>query len=258
MMDSLEKFRRVDTSDFPDFYFYKTVMEKGLWILWVSKEKLGIRKLQAEEIASVIIDVKETEMTTRSIINAFSRAGDKVHAHHDGESTLFEIMKSGKDYLLSKLREGSVQLFYFEPDKRYSSKRILAKNILGALNGDLKIIDPYCNERTLDILKDVKGRKVKILTRLENIREKDRDRFLREIRDFKSENENIDFRSYPHADIHDRYVISSEYLAILGHSIKDLGSKESFAILLDNDANKNIVEALNENFNRRWKHSEIF
>ena len=51
----------------------------------------------------------------------------------------------------------------------------------------------------------------------------------------------------------DRYIISSDSLVILGHSIKDIGSKESFAVTLSSHTNKNIVEALTENFNRRWK-----
>lgn len=253
----IKKFSELNTSDFPDFYTFKTPLERGLWILWVTKEKLGIKKLNAEQMASVIRDVKEISIDARSITNALNRAGDKIHAYHENGANDFEIMKPGKDYLLSQAKEGSVELFYFEPGKRFTSKRILSKNILNNLEGELKIVDPYCNERTLDILKDVRDREVKVLTRVENLREKQRDRFLREIEDFKSENKNIEFRSYPHRDIHDRYVISSEFLAILGHSIKDLGSKESFAILLDKNASRNIVEALNENFDRRWKQSKI-
>jgi len=257
MNNLAEEFGRTDTSDFPDFHTYKTPLERGLWILWVMKEKVGIRKLAVEQIASVVRDVKEISIDERSIVNAFNRAGDKVHAYHEGDATLFEIMKPGKEYLLSRIRKGSVQLFYFEPGRRFSSKRILSKNILDGLRGDLKVVDPYCSERTLDILRNTGDREGKVLTRLENLREKERNRFLREVKDFKSENKAIEFRSYPNTDIHDRYIISSDSLAILGHSIKDLGSKESFAILLKNDTNRNVVEALNENFDRRWKKSRI-
>jgi hypothetical protein len=166
-------------------------------------------------------------------------------------------MKPGKDHLISHIKEGSIEVFYFESDKRYTSKRILSKNILHNLKGELRIVDPYCGERTLDILGNVKNRVVKFITRVENLREKDKKRFLREIKDFKSEHSEIEFKNYPHKDIHDRYIISSELLVILGHSIKDLGAKESFAIILNKDTNKNIVEALIENFNRRWKQSSI-
>ena len=256
-VDILNKFKEVDVSDFPDFYTYETPLEKSLWVLWVAKEKLEIKKLDAEQIASIIRDVKEISIDAKSIVKAFNRAGDKIHTYREDGATRFEIMKPGKDHLLFQVKKGSVELFYFEPGRRFTSKRILSKAILNDLKGELRVVDPYCNERTLDILKDVKDSKVKFLTRVENLKDKERNRFLRELQDFKSENKNIEFRSYPHTDIHDRYIIASEFLAILGHSIKDLGGKESFAILLNRNTSKNIVEALIENFDRRWKQSNI-
>lgn len=251
----LRKFREIDTSDFPDFYNYKEPLERSLWILWAAKEKLRMKKLTAEQIASIIRDFKEISINANSIIRSFNRAGDKIHTYHENGEVYFEIMRPGKDHLRSKVKQGSIELFYFEPDKRYTSKRILSKNILNNLKGELKIIDPYCSERTLDILKDIKDKPVEFLTKLENLRERDRNRFLRELRDFKSENPNIEFRNYPHTDIHDRFIVSPEFLAILGHSIKDLGNKESFAIVLSKNTSKNIIKAVIENFDRRWRRS---
>lgn len=131
----------------------------------------------------------------------------------------------------------------------------MSKSILDILKGEIRIVDPYSGERTLDILNNVKNRVVKFLTKIENLRGKERNRFLRELQDFKSENPNMEFRNYPYRDIHDRYIISFDLLVILGHSIKDLGRKESFALVLNKDTNKDILEALIENFNRRWKQS---
>lgn len=257
MRDIVEDFKNADTSDLPDFYSCSTPLERGLWILWAIKDKLGVRKLNAEQIASIIRDVKEISIDSRSIAGAFNRAGDKIHTYHEDDTVNFEIMKPGKDYLLSKYGEAVVRLFYFEPDRRFTSKRMLSKNILNDLEGELKIVDPYCGIRTLDILKEIGGKEVRILTRVKNLKGKKRDRFLREIVDFKSENANIEFRTYPHKDIHDRYIISSEHLVMLGHSIKDLGRKESFAIVLNKDSSRNIFEAINENFDRRWKQSTV-
>ena len=251
----LKKFREIDISDFLDFYDYEKVFEKGLWVLWVAKEKLGIKRLTAEQIASIIRDVKETSVEAKSITYSFNRAGDKIHTYQEDGKAYFEIMKLGKDHLISQVREDSIEVFYFEADKRYTSKRILSKNILDSIEGELRIVDPYCDERTLDILTGVKNRAIKFLTKVENLRENKRNRFLRELQDFKSENPNIELRNYQHTDIHDRYIISSKLLVILGHSIKDLGTKESFAIILDKDISKNIVETLIENFDRRWKQS---
>jgi len=253
--DIIKEIKKTDTSNSLDFYDYKKPLERGLWILWITKEKLGIKRLTAEEMASIIKNAKEISINAKSITNSFNRAGDKIHTYREDGKVYFEIMKPGKDYLISQVKEGSIEVFYFKPDKRYTSKRLLSKNILDNLKGELRIVDPYCGERTLDILNNAQNRVVKFLTRVENLREKGKKRFLRELQDFTSENPNIEFRNYPHTDIHDRYIISSELLVILGHSIKDLGAKESFAIILNKDTNKNIVEALIENFDRRWKQS---
>jgi hypothetical protein len=251
-----EKFEGIDTSDLPDFHGYETALERGLWILWAAKEKCQIKRLTAEQIAYVIRDMHEVSVDAKSITNSFNRAGDKVHTYHEGGQVYFEIMKSGKEYLVSQAKEGSVHVVYFEAGKPYTSKRLLSKNILAGLTGELRIVDPYSSERTLDVLRDIENEHSKFLTRLDNLRDKEKGRFLRELRDFKSERPNIEFRNCRSSDIHDRYIISSDSLVLLGHSIKDLGGKESFAITLNRDASKNIVEAVAENFDGRWRQSD--
>lgn len=251
----IEKFSKVDTSDFPDFHSYRRILERSLWVLWVAKDKLGIRKLTSTQIASVIRDVKEVSISPSAVAQSLRNAGHKIHVYPERELTFYEIMKAGKEHLLTASGEGAVEVFYFEPGQKYSSKKLLTTNILCGLDGELRIVDPYCSERTLDCLADIKGRPIKFLTRTENLKQKPRERFLRELQDFQSENPTIEFRNYPNTDLHDRYIISPSSLVILGYSIKDLGSKESFAIVLNEATSRNVVEALRENFNRRWRQS---
>jgi hypothetical protein len=252
----IEMFQEIDASDFPDFRIYKKPLDRSLWVLWVSKEKLGIKKLTAEQIASIIRDVEEISIDAKSITNSFNRAGDKIHTYRTDKEMCFEIMKPGKDYLLSQIKEGSVQVFYFEPERRYTSKRILSKNILGSFTGsEIRIVDPYCGQRCLDILGEIKDTNIKFLTKIEKLGEKEKGQFLRELKDWKSENPRVEFRNYPNTDIHDRYIIATNSIVILGHSIKDLGAKESFAIMLKKDNCKDIFESLAQNFDRRWEQS---
>lgn len=253
----VKRFRSVDTSDFPDFHSYRRILERGLWVLWVTKEKLRIKKLTAAQIASILRDVKEVGIEATTITQSFRRAGRKIYVYLENGEVLYEIMGEGKEYLLSLAGKGAVELLYFEPGEKFTSKKLFVENILQSLDGELKIVDPYCGERTLDILKNIKDRPVKFLTRLENLRGKDRNQLLRETKDFKSEHPDIEFRNYPNTDIHDRYIISPTSLVILGHSIKDLGSKESFAIVLNKTTSRNIVEALSESFDRRWTRSSV-
>lgn len=215
----IKQFREVDTSDFPHFHSYQKPLEMGLWVLWVAKGKLGIKRLSAKQIALIIREVEEISIDAKSITKSFNRAGNKIHTYQEDGKVYFEIMKPGKDYLIAPIGKGSMQVFYFEPGKPFTSKRLLSKNILESLKGELRIADPYCGERTLDVLKDVKNSPTMFLTRVENLTEAQRNRFLRELGDFKTENPSIEFRTYPNTDIHDRYIISSDSLVILGSVI---------------------------------------
>ncbi len=256
--DLLDKFQKAKINDMPDFSGYSKPLEMGLWVLWVSKEKLNVKMLTAYEIANIILNVMENSINTRTIVNAFNRARNKmVHMHNIGGKTYYEIMKQGKQHLIKEAGRGSIAIYYFEAEKRYYSKNVLANNILTGLTGEIKIVDPYCSERTLDILSKAKVKHVKFLTRIENLSENNQKRFLRDLKDFKTENDNFEFRSYSGADIHDRYIISPDIVVILGHSMKDLGAKESFAVVFDKKTNRNIFDALVENFNRRWKKAGI-
>ncbi len=250
----IEKFSKVDTSDFPDFSKCSRPLDMALWVLWVSEDKLGISRLTGEQIAAIIVGAQKISIGTISIINSLNRAKDKVHRYYENDETYFEIMKPGKEFLVSQVKEGSIEVFYFEPGKKYTPKRLLAKDILAGLTGELRIVDPYCSERTLDCLKDIKGKHVKFLTKLT---QRTRERFLRDLRDFKSENLDMEFKDYPNTNLHDRYIISSGSLVILGHSIKDLGAKESFAIVLHEKISGNLIEALIESFDSRWEQSTL-
>ncbi len=122
----ITKFREADKSSIVDFTACEKPLDMALWVLFVAKEKLGQKRLMVEQIASTIIDAEEISITENSIRNALKRALDKVHRYYENGDTYYEIMKSGKDYLLSLRKTGVVSAFYFEPDTRYTAKRMLS------------------------------------------------------------------------------------------------------------------------------------
>jgi len=256
--DVVTRFADADTSDLPDFHELQSLLDQGLWVLYVAKEKLGVKRVALNDIVRIMRECKEVNAKPYSVLKAFARHEEMIHSTKDESEMLFEIMRPGKDRLTSlptSLKKGGeVEIYHFEPGKKYSSKRILSQDVFKSLDGDLKIVDPYCDIRTLDFLRDAR-QDVNFLTRIANISEPQKSRFLRELADFRGEHPQIEFRSYPNNDLHDRYVISASYLVILGHSIKDIGGKESFAILLSKDLSQNVSEALTEAFERRWKQS---
>jgi len=249
----LDKFRKVNTTELPDFYIYNITLDKVLWVLWIAKEKCNIKKLNADQISEIIVNNFEVSVNNQSIINSLKRATQSVHVSRENGTTFYEIMKHGKDRLLLIVNRTAINTFYFQPDHSFSSKKILANEILAKMSGEIKILDPYCNERTLDILSDCKNKKIKFLTRLSHLKGIKLTKFLRELGDLQIENKLLQVKEYIGNDIHDRYIISKDELVLLGHSIKDLGKKESFAVVLKAHDFNNIYQAVTENFNRRWK-----
>jgi hypothetical protein len=248
-------FKKANTSDLPDFYSLSGVLEQGLWILYVAKERLNTERLNRGQIEEVARVAMEVSIEDSSLLQAFRRAGNMLHATQVGIFTYYEIMRAGKEHLLKSGMTDKVSVFYFEPGKKFSSKRTLSQQIIQDLRGQIKVVDPYPGVRTLDIMRGVADRPVRFLTRIENLKHSEKEVFLRELKDFAGEHTTIEFRSYPNEDMHDRYIISKANLVLLGHSIKDLGGKESFAIVLSADASRNVASALTEAFDRRWKAS---
>jgi len=76
---------------------------------------------------------------------------------------------------------------------------------------------------------------------------------------FKKEFPNAEFKAYPVPhELHDRYVLFDKEVWFVGHGIKDIGSKESFVVLLQDPFGKDIRKTLFESFEGRWANSPDF
>jgi hypothetical protein len=259
MCNLVEKFKKADTSDLLDLDSLITPLDMALWVLLTAKDKYGIDRLSAEDIAVILVEAKERSVTHRAIANAFNRAkGKKVHVSNVDSKALYQIMKKGRDHLLQKAGADSIQVYHFEPGRRYTSKSILRRNVLSELKGGLKIVDPYCGIGTLDLIISAGAQKVQLLTRLASLNNKKKqDEFLRDFNEFKTEHQGVEVRDWKESELHDRYILSNRSLVILGQSIKDVGAKESFAVVFERKHFESMVADLEGAFDRRWKIATI-
>jgi len=193
----------------------------------------------------------------KSIVLAFNRAAGKIHKYGENGDALYGIMQPGKEFLLSKKTEGQMKMLYFEPGMRFSSKCLFADEMLCSLDGDVKIVDPYCGEKSLTLVRMISAKSVKFLTSEKKLREKEGKIFLGLLQDFKADYPTVEIGSYAGSDLHDRYILSDSHLVMLGSSIKDLGRSESIAIKLHKDISTDIWNSLKERFELRWKTSTV-
>lgn len=234
------------------FHYDWKPLDMGLWVLYVAKSALDKPKLTAADIAQVLVEVVGVSIEQDAITKAFNRANGKVHIYKAEGQTCYGIMKSGIDSVLD-LSVGGVRAVYFTPGKKYESKILLADSILSNVQGQLCIVDPYCGPRTLDVLARAPVKTVTFLTRLAHLDRPKQEEFLRVLQDFKPEHAGMQFRDYPNTELHDRYIVDDKAVILLGCSIKDLGSKESLAVVLPADENRNVRQELLSAFGRRWK-----
>lgn len=161
-----------------------------------------------------------------------------------------EGLKKVKE-LLEKLQT-DIHSTVIESGKVFSAKRILEERIISNIKNYLKICDPYCGVRILDILSEINiPCKISILT--QNI-EKEME-FIRELNDFRKEMKNIDIeiRRFSGNKLHDRYMITDTFCWSIGSSLKDLGNKDTIITRLDDS----VRQAIDEIFELRWKTATL-
>jgi hypothetical protein len=254
-IEVVSKFERLNASDYPDVEKYESPLDAGLWALWVYKDKLRLNDyLNADQISELLrargVSIKELKLS-----KAFARAGAKIDAKSEANKTAYKIMNKGIDYLRSKEGKGNVEVFLIEGDKPRRSHQYL-KDVVAKTKGELKILDKYYGLTTLDLLEKIdKKTKVKFLTASLGGNE-DAAKFARQLPHFEKEYPNIELKKYPNSkELHDRYIITSDTLILLGHGLKDLGGKESFVLVFKDEVGQDIRTALSAKFDEKWSNA---
>jgi hypothetical protein len=124
-------------------------------------------------------------------------------------------------------------------------------DILRGLNCEVSICDPYYGIGSLlriDLL--VHCKKVRFLTRQAD--SKDGSIIDRALKEFVSEHPNVEFRKLGSTDIHDRYILADDEIILLGHGLKDIGTKESFVIRLTREMCADLIDTVKESFEAKW------
>jgi hypothetical protein len=109
---------------------------------------------------------------------------------------------------------------YIEKGQHYGPYRVLRQIIMSARTS-IRIIDPYVNSQTFDMVA-LAAPSVAVWIITDKIQEPDYATLIAKLR-----NEGRNLRLFCTTDFHDRYVCVDDAWWHSGHSLKDLGSKDS-------------------------------
>ena len=78
----------------------------------------------------------------------------------------------------------------------------------------------------------------------------------RAVSEFKKQYDHFQFRICGGKPPHDRYILTSDFLILLGHGLVDIGNKESFVVQFRRDLIESIWESVKQSFDSRWEKAK--
>jgi hypothetical protein len=145
----------------------------------------------------------------------------------------------------------SVEVFMIEAGKKYTA-HITCTDLLGQLNGTLRICDPYFGSGSLSKLHSLGQRDIRFLTLSPDLKESKGGVLQRLLSDFLAEFPGFEVRTSLARDFHDRFILTDEELILIGAGLKDLGNKESFIVRLPRAVAGLMIDDLCMTFDQRW------
>lgn len=223
-----------------------------LAILAISKKKFNIDGLSINEIV-LVAEKLGLSLTDRQVIDAMYRAGIKVKKVLENGEHIYKIMTLGENEVIDLIDEENPTIFFIEGDKPCIARKKI-EEIFNSLVGEIIICDPYFGLRTVDIIALLNQQL--IIRFLSTNFDNHNNQLNRMLTDFKKEFPKFEIRVYPKSqELHDRYLISDNYLLIFGHGFKDIGTKESFIICLKREFVEDMVNEIITKFEERWKQA---
>ena len=244
-------------NSYPDFDICKKPMDSGLLILAILKKDLGLDETYFTSIdISEMIKLRGYVVKPKQITNAFCRSSTKIDKKTTGTTLSYMIMEPGIKYLHRLKNTDGIQTIYLDGTKQWTDYKQFSE-LIKETKGDVKVLDKFYSKDSLDTLSEFdKSRKIKFLTAKSSNTDKT-DKFCAELKKFKHEFKKFEIRTYSKKyELHDRYIITSNFLILLGRGLQDIGANESFVVVFKTNAIKDIKSILESKFDERWNKSD--
>lgn len=228
-------------------------LKKVLWILKTAKDNSPANALSPKAISHLAYKLLEENLPEKSIKNTIARAGNTIMKK---DNKFYEITCYGRDKLEERNAPNSQKTFYIDGQKPWTDRNSLFPELVSKLQGEILVLDPYYGLGTFHVLsKFSRDKNIKFLTSQIGSNENPA-MISKELSRFKKEFKNAELKIYSKFyELHDRYIISDNFLVLVGHGIKDIGDKECFLIGIPAEDVSDIIKNLKQKFKERWAKS---
>lgn len=242
MTSLIERFAAADLKDLPSVHAMPDVRRMGLWVMLVGRERLDPPvRLTAHEISVVLRDVFGVRVSRQQLAAIF--AGDRLAIVQRRRRDLveYQLMQSGAEEVL----KSGPDVVFIEPDSALTGIRTL-ESLLSSLSGVVRIVDPYVDGRTLDMVAAcTAATEIRLLTA--NVFKPGP--FKRDLEAFRREHKvPIAVQQVTPGLLHDRYAIDDVGMLLFGTSLNGIGKKQTFVVALGPDMRSLALDA----FDRLW------
>ncbi|QBR70410.1 hypothetical protein CU048_02980 [Beijerinckiaceae bacterium] len=220
---------------------------KVLWVLATTKDDPELAYMTPAQIADILCDGEGIHMPRQRAAGILQQeSGAVTRKRHKGRN-LYKIMRQG----VEELAPASLSSTYVDPEQALTQIRRM-EEILATLKGDLKVCDPYIENKTIDFLAECRSSSsIRLLT--SNVLKESKLR--RDLAAYEKEHPSkIEIKISPNGMLHDRYILHKEGMLLLGTSLNGFAKKQSFLVSLGPD----IRAATEIAFNRVWASATKF
>jgi hypothetical protein len=257
----LKKIGKEDLSDFPDVMSYDRDMEKSLWVLWILQKKYNLDDDYFTSVQiSDVLKKRKIPLNSSQVALSLRKASRNNYVDKKTEKKInfYMLMRPGTEHLESLDNDQNLKMIFIEKSTPHTARKKI-EDIISQTKGEIKIVDRYYGQKSLDtIQKFGKNRTIKFLTADPGTGETEQ-KFSRDLVHFSKEFKNIIVKKIANGrDLHDRYIITTDSLILLGHGIKDIGGTESFVIFFKSSEVAEIKSLLETKFNQRWTAASTF
>ena len=212
--------------------------------------KVGMERVTASDLAEAM-DTIGISLSSEQIRKAFDASRGLVSARRGTGAATYRLMQDGRA-ALDEVGAG-IAVVRFEGGKPLTARQTLG-DLFGGLEGIVRVSDPYYGQKTVGILAEIrKASEVRFLTSKCGGGENEGSvRGL--MRDLIKEHPTVSIRfaSTVGTVSHDRFALTDQEMVLIGHGLKDLGSRDSFLIRLPLEYVAGIAAETSKEFDRLW------